>query len=207
MKYIADTGGGRDGGTEGAARNLQLPAAFEAARVAPASRSPGSWSFFSGMAAVSVGAPDRPGAPELEGWLFKLKRRNRLPVSAWNRRWFRANGRAERLEYFRSASAMERGAEPLGAVALADIREVIEHDAGRFQFHVVTGERSFFLRASSRADLTCWLRGLQRYRRERAAYERWAVSRRCLEEEREPHRQESPRGREASNREQQETCI
>ena len=101
------------------------------------------------------GAPEgAPALPELEGYLSKLKHKTAL-VGGWTRRYFRTDGASASLVYYASEGAARgRAAAPSGAIRLADVLAVREFDDTQFQ--VVTGRRTFFLRAESPAEQSCW---------------------------------------------------
>ena len=106
------------------------------------------------MEAEDVAPEGAPALPELEGYLSKLKHKTAL-VGGWTRRYFRTDGASASLVYYASEGAARgRAAAPSGAIRLADVLAVREFDDTQFQ--VVTGQRTFFLRAESPAEQSCW---------------------------------------------------
>ena len=94
-----------------------------------------------------------PALPELEGYLSKLKHKTAL-IGGWTRRYFRTDAPSASLVYYASEGAARGRAAPSGAIRLADVLAVREFDDTQFQ--VVTGQRTFFLRAESPAEQSCW---------------------------------------------------
>ena len=80
-----------------------------------------------------AGAPriQKPVTPDLEGYLDKLKHKVTM-FGSWNRRYFKVNVGSERLEYFASQKASEKG-EVKGQISLANLKSAKKFDELTFQ--------------------------------------------------------------------------
>lgn len=111
-----------------------------------------------------------PKAPDLDGYLLKLKRKLSL-FGSWNRRYFKVNAATRMLEYYQTKDAPRYSK----AIHLDAIQSVSKFDELMFQINA-GGSGTFMLKAVSMAEYTCWLNGLQIYVDERKQYEKGKYS-------------------------------
>ena len=106
-----------------------------------------------------------PEAPDLDGYLLKLKHKLSL-FGSWNRRYFKVNDTAGTLEYYQSKEAEQYSK----AIKLDAIQSISKFADLTFQINA-GGSGTFMLKAESMAEYTCWFNGLQCYLGERKKYE------------------------------------
>ncbi|GAB9462524.1 hypothetical protein Gpo141_00000013 [Globisporangium polare] len=111
-------------------------------------------------------APQPPPAPEIEGYLKKLKRKTSNLSGSWNKRWFFVDIKRREFGY----AATKAPGAPKSSIYLNDITAVVQFDDTHFQ--VESRTRNFFLCGDSKASTTCWVKSLDEYRRRLAEYEK-----------------------------------
>ena len=107
-----------------------------------------------------------PTAPDLDGYLLKLKHKLSL-FGSWNRRFFKVNASTHALEYYQTKEAPECSK----AIKLDAIQSISKFDNLTFKIYA-GGCGTFMLKAESMAEFTCWYNGLQSYIDERKKYEK-----------------------------------
>mmetsp|Transcript_18024 Transcript_18024/g.18781 ORF Transcript_18024/g.18781 Transcript_18024/m.18781 type:complete len:290 (-) Transcript_18024:113-982(-) len=93
----------------------------------------------------------------LAGYLWKMKRKHKLHLPQWNKRWFSIEGKF--LKWY----AKEESFESSGQISLLDITSMnrFESSGGVYSFIIYSRERSLFLRADSLRTMEMWFRAIQ----------------------------------------------
>ncbi|KAF0686210.1 Aste57867_21996 [Aphanomyces stellatus] len=115
-----------------------------------------------------------PKPPEIEGYLFKMKRKSATGINFtgnWNKRWFFVDTKRKEFGYSSSSTP------PLtmkSSIFLDDITAVVSFDD--YCFQVETKTRKFFLKGESKAGASVWVKTLDTYHKQFIAYEKYVAS-------------------------------
>mmetsp|Transcript_18568 Transcript_18568/g.17889 ORF Transcript_18568/g.17889 Transcript_18568/m.17889 type:complete len:144 (+) Transcript_18568:388-819(+) len=120
---------------------------------------------------MSQSRPPKPIAPDIDGYLDKLKHKTSL-FGSWSRRYFRVNVSGDKIEYYSNQKAAEKTSNVSGVIHLANFRGVKKFDNVTFQLDGGI-DGVYLLRADSNAELACWLNALENYLREKMDYDRY----------------------------------
>ena len=77
------------------------------------------------------GGDKRPNAGSFGGYLYKLKRKQKMVLSQWNRRWFSVEGMF--LRWYDNESSVS----PSGAVDLRQVTDISEFQTGNGSFRYI----------------------------------------------------------------------
>lgn len=83
-----------------------------------------------------------PIAPDVDGYLYKLKSRSSL-FGNWTKRYFRINRVTSRLEYFHNVPDRS-DAEPKWSMNLQELRDVKKQDGNIIRVRMYNNEPSFY---------------------------------------------------------------
>ncbi|KDO25481.1 hypothetical protein SPRG_09424 [Saprolegnia parasitica CBS 223.65] len=113
-----------------------------------------------------------PLPPEIEGYLYKMKRQTGLSnlTGSWNRRWFYIDKRHKAFGY----AINNTQPRMKNAIFLNDITAVVVFD--EYCFQVEAKSRKFFLKAESKTSAACWVKTLDAYRTQQLLYEKHLAS-------------------------------
>ncbi|ETW04824.1 hypothetical protein H310_03951 [Aphanomyces invadans] len=120
---------------------------------------------------MSVPAAQCPVPPEIEGYLYKMKRKTGINLTgSWNKRWFYVDVKRKEFGYSVSHS------QPImkSSIFLDDITAIVVFDD--YCFQVESKGRKFFLKGESKAGAAVWVKTLETYRSQFVAYEKYMAS-------------------------------
>mmetsp|Transcript_6424 Transcript_6424/g.18116 ORF Transcript_6424/g.18116 Transcript_6424/m.18116 type:complete len:578 (-) Transcript_6424:1704-3437(-) len=116
-----------------------------------------SWDFTAGLGGDA--AESRRGADiiPLSGYLWKMKRSQKMVTPAWNKRWFTIDNDA--LNWYKSKSSET----PSGQIPLLSITKVAKFEKGQTganSFIIKAKSRSLLLRAATPGEVNKWVGGV-----------------------------------------------
>ena len=112
-------------------------------------------SWISGTNSFEVSSVSSIRPCSLCGYLYKMKRRRKLLVPQWNKRWFSIEGK-----YFRWYTN-PTDEEPSGSLDLKKVSYITRFEMqGAYSFIVGYPDRNLMLRTDSQVDLDKWIRAL-----------------------------------------------
>ncbi|RHY13707.1 hypothetical protein DYB25_003618 [Aphanomyces astaci] len=141
---------------------------------------------------MSLPAAACPTPPEIEGYLYKMKRKSGINLTgSWNKRWFYVDSKRKEFGYaasntqpiMKSASldstTKRHGLHAptnlsIGSIFLDDITAIVVFDD--YCFQVESKHRKFFLKGESKAGAAVWVKTLEAYRSQFIAYEKYVAS-------------------------------
>ncbi|KAF0713206.1 hypothetical protein AaE_011839, partial [Aphanomyces astaci] len=141
---------------------------------------------------MSLPAAACPTPPEIEGYLYKMKRKSGINLTgSWNKRWFYVDSKRKEFGYaasntqpiMKSASldstTKRHGLHAptnlsIGSIFLDDITAIVVFDD--YCFQVESKHRKFFLKGESKAGAAVWVKTLEAYRSQFVAYEKYVAS-------------------------------
>ncbi|CAK4197587.1 unnamed protein product [Aphanomyces euteiches] len=121
--------------------------------------------------AMSVEPVARPTPPEIEGYLYKMKRKSGINLTgSWNKRWFYVDTKRREFGYSQSNTQTTMK----NSIFLDDITAVVSFDD--YCFQVESKTRKFFLKGESKAGAAVWVKTLETYRAQLVAHEKYLAS-------------------------------
>ncbi|ETV86560.1 hypothetical protein H257_01718 [Aphanomyces astaci] len=120
---------------------------------------------------MSLPAAACPTPPEIEGYLYKMKRKSGINLTgSWNKRWFYVDSKRKEFGYAASNT------QPImkNSIFLDDITAIVVFDD--YCFQVESKHRKFFLKGESKAGAAVWVKTLEAYRSQFVAYEKYVAS-------------------------------